>query len=139
MQEKYHGALPLLSGQTEKERSASDRFTGVIQNPSHGPICPCGFPLRLGSVDSPEGEYWWCSRCGEGPFQFPHGTHTEPFACQLSADLDAVRREGQRFKAELEKGSNGRYGELAQVVRELKALREGRERLDGSVLRVVNF
>ncbi len=33
--------------------------------------CPeCGGPLRFGSRDLAEGDYWWCSVCGYGPIKF---------------------------------------------------------------------
>lgn len=46
----------------------------------NGPVCECGFPLRLGSIDPMEGEYWWCSRCGKGPYIIRYGTFAENIA-----------------------------------------------------------
>lgn len=35
-------------------------------------VCPeCGAPLRFGSRDPCEGDYYWCSGCGDGPILFP--------------------------------------------------------------------
>ena len=34
--------------------------------------CPeCGGPLRFGSRDLAEGDYFWCSVCGYGPIKYP--------------------------------------------------------------------
>ena len=42
----------------------------------------------------------------------------------LERDIARLRKEGERFREELEKGKKGRYSELAEIVRELKAARE---------------
>jgi len=43
-----------------------------ISKSEHMNVCPdCGGPLRFGSRDPCEGDYYWCQNCGAGPVLFP--------------------------------------------------------------------
>ena len=43
-----------------------------ISKSEHMNVClDCGGPLRFGSRDPCEGDYYWCYRCGAGPVLFP--------------------------------------------------------------------
>ena len=56
-------ACPIENG-TQEHKKVIDAF-------GRG-VCPgCGAPLRFGSRDPCEGDYYWCSGCGDGPILFP--------------------------------------------------------------------
>lgn len=59
-------------------------------------ICPeCGGPLRFGSRDPCEGDYYWCRSCGFGPIRFPLH-HVMPKPTLIDADtIQALVRQEQ--------------------------------------------
>lgn len=55
-------------------------------------VCPeCGGPLRFGSRDPCEGDYYWCQVCGAGPVCFPAGT------CPRASVIDAESVQRKAF------------------------------------------
>ncbi len=67
---KGGGAGAQLLGCMEDHTDAAEQISksGQIN------ICQdCGGPLRFGSRDPCEGDYYWCRECGAGPVLFPLG------------------------------------------------------------------
>ena len=63
-------------------------------------VCPeCGGPLRFGSRDPCEGDYYWCRSCGLGPILFPLGEGPRALSPLLDADLLQAARDIRRSAA----------------------------------------
>jgi len=67
------------------EANAAQVSDGTQENKN---VCPtCGGSLRFGSRDPCEGDYYWCSVCGEGPILFPlYHVMPRPVAPVIDAD-----------------------------------------------------
>jgi hypothetical protein len=60
-----------------------------ILKSEHMNVCPdCRGPLRFGSRDPCEGDYYWCLVCGAGPVLFPLGTGPRPVPAIIDAEAE---------------------------------------------------
>lgn len=70
--------LPGMETHTDANEVSKSENINVCQE--------CGGPLRFGSRDPCEGNYYWCRACGAGPILFPLGTGPRPVSGIIDAD-----------------------------------------------------
>jgi len=99
------------------EANAAQVSDGTQENKN---VCPtCGGPLRFGSRDPCEGDYYWCTFCGEGPILFPL-YHQMPKPAPLHNTYDqlefAIKEKGYWTPADERRQAEGAKMEIPAVI-----------------------